>query len=46
MDDLIVQMSSLSLSDEIDDLIVQMKCLTISEDIIEYNTTRYVNGVR
>lgn len=46
MDDLIVQMSSLSISDEIDDLIVQMKCLTISEDIIEYNTTRYVNGVR
>ena len=46
MDDLIVQMSSLSLSDEIDDLIVQMKCLTINEDIIEYNTTRYVNGVR
>ena len=46
MDDLIVQMSSLSLSDEIDDLIVQMKCLTINEDVIEYNTTRYVNGVR
>ena len=46
MDDLIVQMSSLSLSDEIDDLIVQMKCLTINEDIIEYNTTRYVDGVR
>ena len=46
MDDLIVQMSSLSLNDEIDDLIVQMKCLTINEDIIEYNTTRYVDGVR
>ena len=46
MDDLIVQMSALSISDEIDDLIVQMKCLTINEDIIEYNTTRYVNGVR
>ena len=46
MDDLIVQMSSLSISDEIDDLIVQMKCLTINEDVIEYNTTRYVNGVR
>ena len=46
MDDLIVQMSSLSISDEIDDLIVQMNCLTINEDVIEYNTTRYVNGVR
>ena len=46
MDDLIVQMSSLSISDEIDDLIVKMKCLTINEDVIEYNTTKYVNGVR
>jgi len=46
MDDLIVQMSALSISDEIDDLIVQMKCLTINEDVIEYNTTRYVDGVR
>ena len=46
MDDLIVQMSSLSLNDEIDDLIVQMSYLTINEDVIEYNTTRYVNGVR
>ena len=46
MDDLIVQMSALSISDEIDDLIVKMKCLTINEDVIEYNTTRYVNGVR
>ena len=46
MDDLIVQMSSLSISDEIDDLIVQMNCLTINEDVIEYNTTQYVDGVR
>ena len=46
MDDLIVQMSSLSISDEIDDLIVKMKCLTINEDVIEYHTIRYVNGVR
>ena len=46
MDDLIVQMSALSISDEIDDLIVKMKCLTINEDVVEYNTTRYVDGVR
>ena len=46
MDDLIVQMSSLSISDDIDDLIVKMSYLTINEDVIEYNTTRYVNGVR
>ena len=46
MDDLIVQMSALSISDEIDDLIVKMKCLTINEDVIEYNTTQYVDGVR
>ena len=46
MDDLIIQMSSLSISDDIDDLIVQMSYLTINEDVIEYNTTRYVNGVR
>ena len=46
MDDLIVQMNALSISDEIDDLIVKMKCLTINEDVIEYNTTRYVDGVR
>ena len=46
MDDLIIQMSSLSINDYIDDLIVQMNCLTINEDVIEYNTTRYVNGVR
>ena len=46
MDDLIIQMSSLSISDNIDDLIVQMSYLTINEDVIEYNTTRYANGVR
>ena len=46
MDDLIVQMSALSIRDEIDDLIVKMKCLTINEDVVEYNTTRYVDGVR
>ena len=46
MDDLIIQMSSLSISDDIDDLIIQMNYLTINEDVIEYNTTRYVNGVR
>ena len=46
MDDLIIQMSSLSINDDIDDLIVQMNCLTINEDVIEYNTTQYVNGVR
>ena len=46
MDDLIIQMSSLSISDDIDDLVVQMSYLTINEDVIEYNTTRYVNGVR
>ena len=46
MDDLIIQMNSLTISDDIDDLIVQMNCLTINEDVIEYNTTCYVNGVR
>ena len=46
MDDLIIQMSSLLISDDIDDLIVQMSYLTINEDVIEYNTTRYANGVR
>ena len=46
MDDLIIQMNSLTISDDIDDLIVQMNCLTINEDVIEYNTTQYVNGVR
>ena len=46
MDDLIIQMSSLSISEDIDDVIVQMSYLTINEDVIEYNTTRYVNGVR
>ena len=46
MDDLIIQMSSLSISDSVDDLIVQMSYLTINEDVIEYNTTRYANGVR
>ena len=46
MDDLIIQMSSLSINDEIDNLIVKMNCLTINEDVIEYNTTQYVDGVR
>ena len=46
MDDLIIQISSLTISGDIDDLIVQMSYLTINEDVIEYNTTRYVNGVR